>query len=353
MDIPYVFVHLGKNPSPQLIFMAIAAKKLNPSVELYLVTDHPKFWQDFPGMLIVYDKSKREEFISNLAKKNKDMEEIAGGYWFFTFERLYALESIYSKIEHDQPFLHFESDVLPMLLQKDLNLFTDRNLRTAVPRFSRSRGIASILYSPSHNDLKRFLNLINNYLTDSKQQINDMELLGLALNDGEIDELPTTPKDAWFDADGKRLIFDGAAIGQYLFGQDPFHTEGRRISGFINPDFQPSIQNWKWEIASNGPQPPLLKITAENLDFRVLNLHIHSKIILSEPSYGDDWTRAVNEANGVIIRVAGEFTPNSIHTSRISLKNRFRSAQRKGLIRSISAYLLRRIRRMIGSHDVK
>ena len=56
MDIPFVFVHLGKNPSPQLTFMAVAAKKLNPSVELYLITDHPKFWQDFPGMLIVYRK---------------------------------------------------------------------------------------------------------------------------------------------------------------------------------------------------------------------------------------------------------------------------------------------------------
>jgi hypothetical protein len=304
-------------------------------------------------MLIMYDKSKREDFISNLAKKNKDMEEIAGGYWFFTFERLYALESIYSKIDYDQPFLHFESDVLPMLLHKDLNLFTDRNLRTAVPRFSRSRGIASVLYSPSHKDFKRFLMLLNNYLTDSKQQINDMELLGLALNDGEIDELPTTPKDAWLDVDGKRLIFDGAAIGQYLFGQDPFHTEGRRISGFINPDFQPNLQSWKWEIVLNGPQPPLLKINVENLDLRVLNLHLHSKIILSEPNFGDDWTRAINEANGSIPRVAGELTQNSIHTSRISIQNRFRAARRKGLSRSIAAYLLRRVKRALAIDDLK
>lgn len=343
-----MFVHLGKNPSPQLVFMAAAAKKLNPSVEMYLVTDHPKFWQDFPGILIVYDKSNREEFISNLAKKNKDMEEIAGGYWFFTFERLYALECIYSKIDHNQSFLHFESDVLPMLLQKDLNLFSDRNLRTAVPRFSRSRGIASVLYSPSHNDFKRFLKVLSNYLTDGRQQINDMELLGLALNDGEIDELPTSPKDAWFDADGKRLIFDGAAIGQYLFGQDPFHTEGRRISGFINPDFQPNLQSWNWEIASDGPQPPFLKIISENSDFRVLNLHVHSKIILSEPGFSDDWTRAISEANGSIPRIAGELTLNSIHTARISILNRFRTARRKGLVRSIAAYLLRKKKRVTG-----
>jgi hypothetical protein len=351
MDIPFVFVHLGKNPSPQLTFMAVAAKKLNPSVELYLITDHPKFWQDFPGMLIVYDKSKREEFISNLAKKNKDMEEIAGGYWFFTFERLYALESIYSKIGPDQAFLHFESDVLPMFLHQDLNLFTDRKLRTAVPRFSRSRGIASVLYSPSQEDFKRFLRVLNNYLTDRKQKINDMELLGSALNDGQIDELPTLPKDAWIDADGKRLIFDGAAIGQYLFGQDPFHTGGRRISGFINPEFESNLQSWKWEITSNVSQPPLLKVNAESTDLRVLNLHLHSKIILSEPNFGKDWTRAINEANSIVERVAGEYTPNSIHTSRISIKNRFRLALRTGLIRSIVAYLIRRIKRIIRSYN--
>jgi hypothetical protein len=240
-----------------------------------------------------------------------------------------------------------------MLLRQDLNLFSDRNLRTAVPRFSSSRGIASVLYSPSHKDFNRFLKVLNNYLTDRKQKINDMELLGLALNDGEIDELPTLPKDAWIDADGKRLIFDGAAIGQYLFGQDPFHTEGRRVSGFINPEFESNLQSWNWEITSNINQPPLLKVNSESLDLRVLNLHLHSKIILSEPNFGKAWTRAINEANGLVERVTGEYTPNSIHTSRISIKNRFRLALRKGLIRALAAYLIRRIKRIIRSNDSK
>jgi hypothetical protein len=344
MEFPYVFVQLGMNASPQLYCMAKAAKKLNSSAHMFLITDNPKLWQEFPGSIIEYRKSNRRRFILDLAKKNKHLEEIAGGYWFFTFERLFALESIYSMIESDQSFLHFESDVLPMILEEDLKLFNDKEIGTAVPRYSQTRGIASVLFSQSQGDFDRFLHKISEYLSKDSRTINDMDLLGLALNDGTIDELPTAPIDAWRGADGRGLIFDGAAIGQYLFGQDPFHTFGRRISGFINPDYHQNIEGWKWEINSDAPEKPVLLAVVKNMELRVLNLHIHSKIALNEPNFSEDWVRALEEANGIIPREYGNYTPNYIHTSRVSLRNRIRLARKKGFLRSLLKHARKKLR---------
>lgn len=343
MGLASVFVHLGGNPSPQLSSMASAAKKINPSTDLFLITDQPDSWREFPGKLIEYSMSKRSKLLLKLARKNREMEEIAGGYWFYTLERIYALDCIYSEIGLDEPFLHYESDVLPLIQECDSQLFRAKNLRTAVPRFSTNRGIASVLYSPSQQDFRRVLTYFNEYLMEKNSNINDMDLLGAALNGGIIDELPTLPEKAWIDSKGKKVIFDGAALGQYLFGQDPFHTQNRRVSGFINPDFSEDLSKWNWNLISLEDKSVILEVSANDMDYRILNLHIHSKLILKEPSFDPIWIRAIYEANRVIPREVGELAPNIIHTSRVTLRNRFRLARKRGLVLSLLSYISRNL----------
>ena len=79
-----------------------------------------------------------------------------------------------------------------------------------------------------------------------------------------------------------KVVFDGAALGQYLFGQDPFHTNGQRISGFVNQetDFDASEFTYSIRTSQNSGIE-----TAYIDDVEILNLHIHSKLEL--PPIGD------------------------------------------------------------------
>jgi len=347
MDVASVFVQIGPNPAPQLISMANCAAYFNPNTELFLITDLPELWSTFPGKLIRYSRQSRHPFISNWARKAKEVEEIAGGYWLYTLERLFALESIYTEIGSHRKFLHYESDVLPMIREDDCSLFTQEKMRTSVPRFSGTRGIASVMFVPSREDLNRVLTGISEMLQELDDELNDMDILGKALNSGLIDELPTSPGSAWQNSLGEKVIFDGAALGQYLFGQDPFHTNNRRISGYLNPNFESNLKQWKWNIVKGVHKPDHLVGTTDSSDLRILNLHVHSKLVLEPPGNSLNWERAISEANGKIPRVAGEIVQNLIHTKPISTMNRIRIAKRKGLAPAAFAFLLRRLRKFM------
>jgi hypothetical protein len=348
MEPTIVFVQLGKNPSPSLSSMALSAKRGVRNIRIFLITDFPDYWRDFPGEIIEYQNKHRDEFISKFIKKYPELNSIAGGYWLYTLERLFALKRIYEVIPSTENFVHLESDVLSLLSDTDFDLLAEKVKRVACPRFSEERGIASVLFVPNEKDFERTLNSFTQILNEANPPSNDMDLLGICLNKGIIDELPSTPGAAWEDFQGQRVVFDGAAYGQYLFGQDPFHTNGRRISGFQNPYFEISMQQTNWRIEKSETQESSsLFFTKGGLSYRVLNLHIHCKISLAAPSSDSlQWLVAIREANGEIPRTSDLYQPNVIHTLKISLLNRFRIAKRKGLAKSLYAATRRRVRKI-------
>ena len=306
-----VFVHLGDNPSPTLIPFAKFALRNNPESEFFLITDSENRWRDFPGRIIVSTKRNKDS-IRHLIQRSRYNEKIAGGYWVKTYERLFALSNLYGIIDPNLPIIHIESDVLlqnSQILKEALNIQIENEI--AVPRMSEDLGIASILYSRNIdcllNGLKK-LDLLGRRNPDICT--NDMRLLGLALNQKIISELPTwsrSESEKNFGTD--RYLFDGAAIGQYLFGLDPIHTDNVRISGYENPSFpiRPSDLSWHMETdtihASDGQNK-----------YYFANLHIHSKEILDHPASGlKRWVEMLEEANGVKPRNPSEFVKEEIH----------------------------------------
>jgi len=349
MQTAIVFVQLGKNPSPSLSSMAHSAKGANSNSQIYLISDLPSIWKEFPGEIIAYERIHRDEFVSKFIRKYPELYSIAGGYWLYTLERLFALKRIYEVIPSNSSFLHLESDVLSLLNSADFELLTLKMQNIACPRFSENRGIASAFFVPNQGILEKTLNIFTQILNEPKAPKNDMDLLGICLNGGIIDELPSLPKDAWENSQGEKLVFDGAAYGQYLFGQDPFHTEGKRISGFQNPYFGLNLQETTWEILESDNQlASSLIYSYHGLKYRVLNLHIHSKLILSPPKRDSiEWAVALSEANQEISRIADDYQANHIHTSKISLLNRFRLARRKGIINALHDAIMRRVQLLI------
>lgn len=345
----FIFVHIGQNPSPSLKSMAQVAKAMIENARIILITDFPQSWTEFPGEVLEYKERNRHEFILKFASRYPELEGIAGGYWLYTLERLFALTIAYDAIPAETAFVHLESDVALLMNQDDFELLVEKSKRTACPRHSEKRGIASVFFVPNQSELELTLEYFTKILNGPKGPTNDMDLLGMCLNSNLLDELPTKPWDAWQNIQGEYLVFDGAAYGQYLFGQDPFHTDGRRISGFVNPDFPINLEKTKWAIEEqDNLRSPGLTYNFEGQQIRVLNLHVHSKISLLSPSMSDsDWYKAINEANGSIARIADPYQQNKIHTGKISTINRFRLARRRGLAKTAFSALTKRIKRLI------
>jgi hypothetical protein len=332
-----VYVHLGQNPAPTLIPFSRLVNSQLSDVDLYLITDFPTNWKEFPGTIIEYNKKLRTKEFDTYAKKFRVFEKISGGYWIFTLERLFAIH-ILSQYT-DGPIIHLESDVYPIFSSELIDILHRKVHRVAVPRYSESRGIASFLYAKSFKDyleiLEQLLYILN---TSTKSILEDMDLLGVALNKKILEELPTYPSDSWevnFNGEFRHIIFDAAALGQYLFGQDPFHTDGFRISGYKNPDFKIDLSNYTWNLAKDITRHTSLNFEASGKMFYPVNLHIHSKELLPPLDLNNArWVRAIEEGNGQIERLRSAKVLNTIHSKPIEFSTRLRLAKRTGMIKA-------------------
>ena len=175
-----------------------------------------------------------------------------------------------------------------------------------------------------------------------------MQLLGIALNQELILELPSHPSDyftrKYNSVDDHKPLFDGAALGQYLFGQDPFHQSGQRYSGFKNPAYseRTNLETIKWKLNGNNQESRLM-IEVSNVQYKIANLHIHSKEVLPPLSvHSERWKRAIEEANGVIDRKRVHTSELSPHSKKPNIWIRLQIAKGKGLMSALHNYVTRR-----------
>lgn len=325
--------------------MGSAAARHNPIAEIVLITDYPNLHQDFCGKIILYDRGTSNPWIKKYISKNREKLQIAGGYWLFTLERLFALSVLLREYD-DFILVHIESDVYLNMPSEIMASLSKSTSITSVPRYSQELGIASIFFAPSKQSLADALTALRELVKTNTKIEGDMELLGLALKLGVLAELTTNPKDPLVlqlrNGSDTKVIFDGAAYGQYLFGQDPFHTNGQRISGFINENSgqKPDLVHYELKINRDGIGQSLF------VDgIQLLNVHVHAKLPLNEMSCDDKiWKRALDEANGITVRIPDEYVADRIHTQKIFFINRFRIARKRGLGISIAAYATKKLK---------
>ena len=335
-----VYVQLGPNPSPTLIHFATISKRDSLHAKPVLITDTPTSWQDFPGDVIDCTLYPRNDSINRLVKRFPERDQISGSYWVFTLERLFVLEILNYLYPADTPILHIESDCYSLVDSQIYSELLTRCNRVAVPRYSDSQGIASVLFAPTISLLLSTLSAFEGIIDNSKIWLGDMNLLGIGLNSGLLNELPTRLADGWdliiedCEEIEQKIVFDGLAIGQYLLGQDPYHTDGYAIAGHINEYFLDHIDKWSWSISSaKRDQRPYLFANDNKMTYRIANIHVHSKILVP-PLENDDqtWKAIIATANGILQPVPLLMPDNQIHSRRISNLNKFRFARRNGLI---------------------
>ena len=150
-----VFVHIGENPTPTLYSAAEVAKLALPDAEIFLLSDQKRLLESFPGTAIKLNKEEIQPFLNHFIKKNKELKNLAGGYWLNTLFRLFALNQV-AQLNPSEPILHLESDVYLYAEQNDLQKFKFNQDLVSYPRLSESRRVASILYSPNSETLLAF-----------------------------------------------------------------------------------------------------------------------------------------------------------------------------------------------------
>jgi hypothetical protein len=162
-----------------------------------------------------------------------------------------------------------------------------------------NRVVPSILFFPECYDINELTKFIASSLENSPNFVNDMNILGTFQNKYELPFEPCKGdigqgKDKGI---GESIIFDGAAIGQYLGGVDIKNLGGNldknaikllefnnNTRGFINETCVMKPNKYQFNktgvIIDNLKIPvniPTCKVEGNARLYRVANLHIHSK----------------------------------------------------------------------------
>ena len=193
------------------------------------------------------------------------------GFWHFCSLRLFYVYS-YIKQYNLENCIHLENDVISYVNFDEIkNNFKENKVYATFD--CSTRVIPGILYIPNY---KSFEPIINRY----NFNMNDMENLA-QFNESVILPLPIFPiinggivkcNKLFFDFN---MIFDAAAMGQYLGGIDPRNQPGD-TTGFVNETCIIKYNKYKFEwIKINNLYIPHIIINSNK--YKICNLHIHSK----------------------------------------------------------------------------
>lgn len=311
MTTNLIYIHIGEN-LPKYIYDSIYQTLLvSPNTKIYVILNDSNI-ETFRGVistfnLNLYLKSpininmhiecvplsilkvpeEYSSFINNLPDTTKQFRE---AFWISTTARFFYIESLMELFKLRNVY-HIENDIM---IYENLNDIPVNKNTMYMVKDSYDRVIPSILYIPDCSHLNRLNAHMLKQLKQSKNLMNDMQLLG-SYRANHVSYFP-------FDfTNDSSFIMDGAAIGQYLGGIDPrnlpefnnrnereqtFLTIDNPTIGFINETctFKPnSISIFKKDLHFDNINVPVQlfygkKESGNNIQLKQINnLHIHSK----------------------------------------------------------------------------
>ena len=246
---------------------------------IYVITDQIFFekFQEYKNdiKLIASETLK----ISYKAGNNIDTH-FRNGFWELTSKRLFLVHSLMREYEIVD-VIHLENDVLVYYNCELLFNTLDIN-KIHFPVDTSYRAIASIMYIPDSNIFGFILSLYNTNLTDM-QNLSVIQRMTPYL----FDNFPICFQESDFTDEQRyvtqlfskfKMVFDGAAIGQFLGGIDPRNTvNNENTVGFVSKECVIKYDKYKiiWQTDKNDIKRPF--IDHENNLIPIFNLHIHSK----------------------------------------------------------------------------
>ena len=272
-----VFVHLGPGKANHLPVNIKHIQRLFPDspITLIVTEDGHRSLLNIPGIeYYVYRRGTNSEKSLNQLKHNSNFRE---GFWIYSLERIFALEE-WSALHPSDNFLHIESDVL---LMADFPVSKIDELEVlAWTRFNEVRDVATFLYSPNHAEIAWVVGEIKQLITlDSS--LTDMTSLSSISHQhpSRVKILPATPDELNDDENG---IFDPAAYGMWLTGQDPRNKWGFLHKFVSLSDSMSKPENFSYQVKQEGR----IEIVSKGQKYSLYNLHIHSK---KKSLFGINW----------------------------------------------------------------
>lgn len=177
---------------------------------------------------------------------------------------------------------------LPHLRKRSLAYMYDND-----GRFS-----AGLFYCRDGDALSLFCDFVKDWIPSTSKFCSEMWALAeyYTLNSDDILVLPThwpsssVPSQTYTNFSDFQSLFDAAAIGVYLFGNDPFHTNGQIVRGVRNQSSAIDYTKYTYIWEQDEKERKIPYIQLKDGYIRINLLHIHSKDIRSalsrECSYG-------------------------------------------------------------------
>ena len=254
---------------------------------IYVLTN-PEFFEkfnEFPQDIVKLISIAELEDSYNYSTTSTMTRDFRGGFWYFASARLFYIYSFMQKYQIND-VIHLENDV-PIYYNCDILLDTlDKNfMYLPFDRFDRN--ICSIIYIPNSDIFKQVLDRYDTKQNDMfnfsriKQETNLINTFPICVtNTAENKEYQFVTKNY----DDFKMIFDAAALGQYIGGVDPRNMPGD-TRGYVSPDCTIKYNKFEvvWESVFHPEtqvslKKPFLRIGGNNPELvPVFNLHIHSK----------------------------------------------------------------------------
>lgn len=279
-----VFVHFGSRLPKHLLQNLSRTAGLFNSHQIFLISDydHPNLPSSV-NKFLVPDQDYFNEAKENLAHP----VDFRNNFWFLTLKR-FLVFNVFMK-EHPAALIHFESDVI---ISPDFpfEIFEGLKKPFAFPLISDDLGIPSILFLKD----KFAADLLCEFtLISSRENHNTTDMLILAgvlsKHPELVTLLPSGPsiRELYLSSTSNQFIsrqseglsifgglFDGAAIGQYLLGDDPRNNRGVRNIYFESgySSLRAKELNYNYSNSRN-----FLDVIADATTIPLFALHVHSK----------------------------------------------------------------------------
>jgi hypothetical protein len=292
MQKSLVYVHIGDAFPEYLIDSLFQTLLINGSeIDIYIIVNDAKI-QAYQNLINEIDfdtyalSINRIQIISieSLSVEDysipSDLVTFRNGFWLHTTKRFF-IKAFMSKYKKSLVF-HIENDVM---MYKSFNtIYTTQCAQGNdiwVVKDSPHRVIPSIMFFPNLSSITALTEYIK---TVNKREgfKNDMDILGSYDN---VYTLPTFP------GNGNTMIFDGAAIGQFLGGIDPrnvgktssaedslsVYKKTRRFENETS-EFKANLYKYIVKKVHTGKSNVNVFVLKDNTGFTsIANIHVHSK----------------------------------------------------------------------------
>lgn len=251
---------------------------------IYVITNSQFFdkFSEYASKIHLIDASKLEDKF-NYHQKTSMNANFRDAFWVFTSSRFFYIYAFMQKYQIED-VIHLENDV-PIYYNCDTLIPLLNKKYLYIPMDSYNRAIASIVYIPNEKILEKILDIY-------EFNKNDMENFSIISNKIPecFEQFPICHQDCCQSEEYSYvtknynkfgIIFDAAAIGQYLGGVDPRNIQGD-TRGFINETcvIKYNKYDFEWETDNDtGIRRPILvdPYMNDGKRIRIFNLHIHCK----------------------------------------------------------------------------